>query len=50
MTMPTDKFSQTAPIANPRPAGGKVPTTTAPLPRPTPPKQDRVMKVLIHGR
>jgi hypothetical protein len=36
--MPTDKFSQSAPIANPQPAGGEVkPTNPRPAPeRPAP--------------
>jgi hypothetical protein len=51
MTTPTDKFSQTAPISNSKPSGGPVPTTTSPLPRPTPPKEDRVVsKVIVYGR
>ena len=40
--MPTDKFSQSAPIANPQPAGGEVKRTdTRPAPsRPAPTKDD----------
>jgi hypothetical protein len=50
MSLTTDKFSQTAPIANPRPAGGKVPSTTAPLPRPAPDKDRIISKVIVYGR
>jgi hypothetical protein len=42
MTTPTDKFSQTAPISNGKPAGGEVKPTRQPviLQRPAPTKDD----------
>jgi hypothetical protein len=39
--MPTDKFSQSAPIANPQPAGGEVKSTNLkPAPERPAPKPD----------
>jgi hypothetical protein len=49
MSKPSDRFGgSNRPIANetPGPAGGKVPTTTSPLPRPTS-TPDRVLGVII---